>query len=90
MITANIFLLSWIISSLCIFHIMIPIRKMLDRKRIMPISKEFYNTILFGPLLIIPLTIAGIKYYKERKELILEERKRLLNIVKNRFEILDL
>ena len=69
---------------------MIPIRKMLDRKRIMPISKEFYNTILFGPLLIIPLTIAGIKYYKERKELILEERKRLLNIVKNRFEILDL
>ena len=87
---ANIFLITWIICSLLIFFIMIPIRKVLNRKRSMPAIQEYSKHLGFGPLLIFPLIYIGIRYFHEQRRAKIKERMKALEIIRNRFEILDL
>lgn len=95
--SANIFILCWILGGLLNVPIMILLRKKFNRKRTQSIIEEIGTCLKYGPLLLIGIFLESIRITEEEKQakrLKKEKQTKLLRIeelrIKDRFEILDL
>lgn len=101
---ANIFILCWILGGLINIPILALLRKKFNRVRTHDIVEEISNCLKLGPFLLVGIFLAAIDITKdEKKAKIKKKRARILkaekktellrieaNLIKNRFEILDL